>query len=450
VTTPDPRYVRSPDGTYIAYLVVGAGPVDIAWQFDFFGNLDCAWDSPTDGAWYEALASFGRLILHDRRGTGLSTRTNPPNLETQAADLRLVLDHVGSTNTIIGGMIGALAPGVLLAATHPDRVRGLVWWHPTPRSFWAPDYPWGWGPAQIEEDLRMQELWGTAEYGQAWADLMAGELGDWPPEAEVRAIAKLSRNTCSPDVVLAYTKVWWDTDVRGVLPSVQAPTLLMVDSSDPTNLDTAHYVADLMPAAEVVVLPGDVWPTSETMGSYIRPRLETVQRFVERVPPARPRVDSTLASVLFTDIVGSTQTQAAMGDRAWKELVERHHALVRRALAQWRGAEQATAGDGFYATFDGPARAIRCALEVSAAVRDLGLEVRAGIHTGECEMIDGQLSGIAVSTGARISALAAGSQVLISQTVKDLVAGSGLTFTDAGEHELKGVPGQWHLYAVTG
>ena len=280
--------------------------------------------------------------MHDRRGTGLSTRnTNPPNLETQTADLRLVLDHVGSTNAVIGGMLAGLSPGVLLAAAHPDRVRGLVWWNPTPRNSWAPDYPWGWGPRQIEEELRGLEHWGTAEYGEAWADQLTGELGVRPPEAEIRAIAKASRNTCTPDVILAFTKVWWDTDVRGVLPSVRAPVLLMVDSSDPTSLDTAHYVADLMPAAEVVVIPGGQWPTAETMDSYIRPRLDAVRRFVEGVHPPRPGLGSTLASVLFTDIVGSTHTQAAMGDLAWKELVERHHALVRRALAQWRGVEQA-------------------------------------------------------------------------------------------------------------
>ncbi len=451
MTTPDPRYVRTPDGTYIAYAVVGAGPVDIAWQFDFFGNLDCAWDSPMGAAWYDALASLGRVILHDRRGTGLSTRnTNPPNLETQTADLRVVLDHVGSRSTVIAGQFGGLAPGVLLAATHPDRVRGLVWWNPTPRTTWAPDYPWGWGPAQIEEELRGLEHWGTAEYGQAWADQFAGEDGLRPPEVEILAVAKASRNTCTPEVVHAFTKVWWDTDLRAVLPSVRTPTLLMVDSSERWALDTASYVAASMPAAEVVVVPGDEWPTSETMESYIRPRLEAVQRFVEGTHSARPGLDSTLASVLFTDIVGSTQRQAALGDQGWKELVEQHHALVRGAVAQWRGVEQDTAGDGFYVTFDGPARAIRCALEIIARVRDLGIEIRAGVHTGECEVIDGKIGGIAVATGARISALAAPSQVLTSQTVKDLVAGSGLTFREAGEHELKGVPDRWHLYAVTG
>ncbi len=204
-----------------------------------------------------------------------------------------------------------------------------------------------------------------------------------------------------------------------------------------------------MPASRRWFSSRTTWPTPETMDAVLGPPLEAVRHFVG-LEPARPGLDSVLASVLFTDIVGSTQRQAALGDHAWKELVERHHALVRGALAQWRGVENDTAGDGFYATFDGPARAIRCALEISERVRDLGIEIRAGIHTGECELIDGKVGGIAVSIGARISALAAPSQVLISQTVKDLVAGSGLTFPDAGEHELKGVPDRWHLYAAKG
>lgn len=451
VKVPEPRYVTTPDGTCIAYQVVGDGPIDIAWQFDFFGNLDCVWESPLDAAWYTDMASFGRVILHDRRGTGLSTRNaEPPNLETQTADLRAVLDHVGSQSTVIGGVSGGLAPGLLLAATDPDRIRGLVWWNPAPRTLWAPDYPWGWGPAEIEEELRGLRLWGTAEYGRSWADQFAALNGMQPTEEEIHAIAKGSRNTCTPDVVMAFTKVWWDTDLRGVLPTVRVPTLLLCEGPKPRHLEVAHYVADLMPSAgEVVLIPGEEWPTSDTVRSWLRPVLEAVRGFVG-LPPDRPGLDSVLASVLFTDIVGSTERQAVLGDHAWKELIERHHALVRSMLQQWHGVENDTAGDGFFATFDGPARAIRCALEIIEQVRDLGIEVRAGVHIGECELINGKAGGIAVSIGARIAALAAPSQVLASQTVKDLVAGSGLTFSECGAHELKGVRDKWQLYAVSG
>ncbi len=447
---PEPRYVRTHDDTYIAYQVVGDGPVDIAWQFDWCGNLDCVWERPFHAPWFEALASFGRVILHDRRATGLSSRdTPPPNLETRAADLLAVLDEVGSRSTVIAALFEGLAPGVLLAATDPDRVRGLVWWNPSPRTAWAHDYPWGEDPEAMQKELRGLQHWGSLEYAQSWADQFAAEGDPRPSDDEIRAVAKASRNTCTPDVALALDQMWSETDLRPVLPSVRVPTLLLADSSSPTEVAKAQYVASLMPAAELVLLPSDVPETKQTMHAYIRPPLEAVRRFIG-VQPDRPGLDSVLATVLFTDIVDSTQRQAALGDHAWKDLVERHHALVRSALTQWRGVENDTAGDGFYATFDGPARAIRCALEIAERVHDLGLQVRAGIHTGECELIDGKVGGIAVSIGARISHLAAPSQVIISQTVKDLVAGSGLTFADAGEHELKGVPDRWHLYATSG
>jgi class 3 adenylate cyclase len=266
------------------------------------------------------------------------------------------------------------------------------------------------------------------------------------PSGEVlRALARLSRHTCSPDVAAELTRIWGDSDVRGVLPSVQAPTLLIAGEGEAKNTEAAEYVATLIPHAEVKVFPGGEWPSGrEQRERYARPRLEAIQRFVG-IEPRRSAMDTILSTVLFTDIVGSTDHQARLGDHEWKDLVEHHHAIVREALGGWRGVENDTAGDGFYATFDGPARAIHCALEIRDRVHELGID-RAGIHTGECELIDGKYAGIAVTTGARISALAEPSQVLVSQTVKDLVAGSGLTFEPAGEHELKGVPDKWRLY----
>jgi class 3 adenylate cyclase len=292
------------------------------------------------------------------------------------------------------------------------------------------------------------EHWGTAEHAQTWADLFAESNGFRPPEAEIRLVAKLSRQTCTPDVALELTTIWWDTDIRPVLPAVQVPTLLLVAENSGANPDIAEYVATLMPNAHLRVFPETRYPTSRAdVERYLRPALEAIQRFVGVEPP-RPALDTVLSTVLFTDIVGSTQQQAQLGDRDWKALVQSHHAAVREALREWRGVENDTAGDGFYATFDGPARAIHCARHIRDAVRDLGVEIRAGIHTGECEIIDGKHGGIVVTTGSRISALARPSQVLVSQTVKDLVAGSGFTFEQIGEHELKGVPDRWRIYAV--
>jgi class 3 adenylate cyclase len=325
----------------------------------------------------------------------------------------------------------------------------MLWNGPAGRISWAPDYPWGSGPDIFEQDMRDVLLWGTAGYGRSIAEWRAAEragvpLSDLRPEdvADARrlhAYAKINRNTATPDVAAQIMRIHWETDVRAVLASVQVPTALVVGTDD--NVPEAEYVASLLPNATLHVLPG-------RSGVAVEPII-AILRSLAGVAAPQAGLESVLGTVLFTDIVNSTQKQSAVGNQRWKELLEAHHAVVRGCLARWRGQETDTAGDGFYATFDGPARAIRCGLEIAQQVKVLDIEVRAGVHTGECEVIDGKLGGIAVTTGARISALAAGSQVLVSQTVKDLVAGSGLTFEDAGVHEIKGVPGPWHLYTVT-
>jgi class 3 adenylate cyclase len=254
---------------------------------------------------------------------------------------------------------------------------------------------------------------------------------------------KLSRGTATPDVARQMTENWHETDVRSILPSVGVPILLLTQGMVEEEIAEAEYVASLLPSAELRRLPAGQLFSAEVISAQV----SEIRRFAG-VEPIRHELDTVLATILFTDIVGSTKHQSALGDRAWKELIKRHHAVVRGALDQWRGTEVDTAGDGFFATFDGPARAIRCAVDVTQRVKELGIEVRAGVHTGECEVVDGKVSGIAVSTGSRISSLAGGSQVLVSDTVKGLVAGSGFTFEDAGEHELKGVPERWHLYRV--
>jgi class 3 adenylate cyclase len=438
----DTWYAKTPEGVHIAYQLVGDGPVDLVYQGGW-GNIDFLWQLPLDRAWTEALSSIGRVILHDPRATGLSSRNvAPPNLETRVSDLELVLDTVASERPVLLGSFESGAPNVLLAATRPERVHRLVWSEPVARQLWAPDYPWGAESEVADEALRMNAEIGTIEYGRKALEFQSS-LGN-PSEEMAEILAISARNTYTPDIAEAFDRILLETDVRGVLPAVQTPTLLLAHEDRESTVEETNYVASLMPSAQVRLMPGGTWTINE-----VRAWVEEIRRFIGVEPPGAS-LDTILTSVLFTDIVGSTERQAALGDHAWKALMERHHGVVRECLVRWRGVEQDTSGDGFYATFDGPARAIRCALEVSERIRTLGIEIRAGIHTGECELINGKVGGIAVTIGARIAALAGQSEILISQTVMDLVAGSGLTFEAAGEHELKGIPNRWHLYRVAG
>jgi class 3 adenylate cyclase len=410
-------------------------------QVDWPGNLDMLWEDPDDELWCRELASFSRLILHDRRGIGLSSRNVAlPNLETRVADTLAVLDAVGSERPVLSGTFEAGAPNALLAATRPDRVRAMVWVEPIPRFGWAPDYPWGHTDEQRQAELEEIEGWGTMAYGRAFAAEWTGQRRD--PVATARSMAKASRNACTPDVARSLAEIWYETDVRDVLPSVKVPTLIVAGSEQPRDRERSAYVASLIEGAETVEFTGSILSEENT-----RAVADTMRRFIG-VERSATELDTVLSTVLFTDIVGSTERQSQIGDHAWKELVQQHHAVVRAALRRWRGVENDTAGDGFYATFDGPARAIRCGLEITERVRDLGIEVRAGVHTGECELVDGKHVGITVSIGARVASLAGASEMLVSHTVKDLVAGSGFSFDDAGEHELKGIPDRWRLFRV--
>jgi class 3 adenylate cyclase/pimeloyl-ACP methyl ester carboxylesterase len=439
----DTRYVKTPDGVHIAYQVTGDGPIDLVWQFDHTGDVDLVWLQAGFGAFLRDLAGLGRLILHDRRGTGLSSRNvPPPDLETRSADLLRVLDTVGSDRPVLFGYSEGGAANAWFAASHPDRVRSMVWFEPIPRISWAPDFPWGVGAEYVEADQRSLDLWGTNEYGDAVVDaeLAAGDDVQGRSE-DAHTLGLLSRHTATPDVARELSRIWYETDVRAVLPSVQTPTLLFQLAGLPNWVAATEHVASLMPNTTLQLFEGHYGTESNAA------ILDLLRPFLGVDAPV-PELDTVLATVLFTDIVDSTRKQAELGDRGWKELVLRHHDVVREALRRYRGTENDTAGDGFFATFDGPARAVRCAQEIVAHVRDLGVEVRAGVHTGECEIVDGKHSGIAVSIGARVAGAAAASEVLVSQTVKDLTAGSGLTYADAGEHELKGVPDRWRLYRV--
>jgi class 3 adenylate cyclase/pimeloyl-ACP methyl ester carboxylesterase len=440
---PEVDFVRAVDGTYLAYQTFGVGPVDIFWQADTFSIVDQIWDSPVERAWYEGLADFARVTIYDRRGLGLSSRNVAlGNLETQVEDILTVLDAQGIDRVVLGGALEGGAPNALFAATHPGRVHSLVWLTPLPRTTATDDFPWGVDQDYIERDQEMTQRWGTSRWAREFIESnldMAGTA--WGTEDYIGFLAASSRRTCTPDVAAELARMWIETDVRGILPSIQAKTLLLTDT-ETAFFAVAESVAEKIPRAEVLAFPG---LDSEIAG--FAPIQAAIRRFVgaER---AAVGLDSTLATVMFTDIVNSTNQQAAFGDHAWNQVIEAHHAIVRAALVRWRGQENDTAGDGFYATFDGPARAVRCALEIIARIRDLGIEVRGGVHTGECDVVGGKFVGIAVTTGARIAAAAAASQVLVSQTVKDLVAGSGLAFQPIGEYELKGVPDRFFLYAA--
>ena len=437
-------YARAEDGAYIGYRIDGEGPIDLVVQPEWPGNIDMDWQHPSFGPWLRSLSSFARVIAHDHRGVGVSSRDVAlPNLETRVSDLLAVLRATATRRPALLGYFSSGGVHAMLAAMRPKLPRSFVWLEPMARYAWATDYPWG----VTEEDREIERdflgLWGTDDYAKVEFEDAAAS-GNPGPAENMLFSGMQARNACTPDVALRLSDMWYETDVRGVLEAVNVPTLLLVHEERTASVEQADYIASCMPAAEVRTMPGLAW-TIEELPAWA----DQVREFIGVAPPSI-ETGTVLSTVLFTDIVGSTERQAAVGDRAWKGVVERHHVVVREALERWRGVENDTAGDGFYATFDGPARAIRCAQEIMVDVGTLGIEVRAGIHTGECELIDGKIGGIAVSTGARIAARARGSEILVSQTVRDLVAGSGLTFEHAGDHELKGVPGRWRVYRVTG
>ena len=370
---------------------MGDGPVDVAMMFHpSESNVDLMWDEPDWRPVLVSTAEQARLILHDRRGLGVSSRNvPPPNLETQVADLLAVLDAAGSKRAILGAGSLTMAALVLLAASHPERVLGLIWIGPAARAAWAPDYPWADTDEEYAADLaKATTWWGSESHGRQIADLRARERLDMERDAsvedhqprEINTYARIVRNTASPDVAAEISRIRHETDVRALLPLVQAPAHLLVGTLEP--LDEARYIASLMPNATLHVVEGRSGLAYDAYDRVLRSLIGT--------NPA-PSIQSVLAAVLFTDLVGSTARHASMGDRAWTALLARHHELVRDSLRRWRGVEQDTAGDGFFATFDGPARAIRCAREIVDGVRDLGLELRAGIHVGECEVMDGKL-----------------------------------------------------------
>ena len=427
------QYARN-GGVALAYQVIGEGAVDLVYVPDFVSNLACGWDYPLWRDFYMRLARSFRLILFDKRGTGISDHGSQyAALETRMEDLHAVLDAAESPQPVIFGAHEGGGMAVLFAATYPERTRALVLFHAQAKSDDVGT------ELAMEELARLRDGWGTQEYAD---ELLATGCPSLAADEESRRwFANSLRVGASPAVAYALNRAFAETDLRDILPAVHVPTLLLHRSVEE---DATMEVASLVPGARTMRVSG-----SDYFGIFLSPEIvDEIERFVAgEIAPEIP--ESVLATVMFTDIVGSTEHVAEIGDRAWKDLLAKHHAIVRRELGRFRGQERDTAGDGFFATFDGPARAIRAAEAIVESVRTIGLEARIGIHVGECEIHDGKVAGLAVAIGARIASRAAPSEILVSQTVRDLVAGTGINVADRDTHVLKGVPGTWQLFAFS-
>jgi pimeloyl-ACP methyl ester carboxylesterase/class 3 adenylate cyclase len=449
VEPPEVRYAKSGDVS-IAYSVVGNGLFDLVFVSGWvLSVLQSAWEGPAADT-LSRLASFSRLILFDKRGTGLSDRAaGIPDLETRMDDIRAVMDAAGSKRAAVIGVSEGGPMTLLFAATYPERTAAAIVYGTGASYVRAEDYPWS--PTTEEwEDLIRQEgpRIGTQEWLDERHELFAPSFAR--DEAARRWWRRWVQSSASPGAVTALRRMNRDIDVRHTLPAIGVPTLVIHPVGDEVSyIEEGRYIAERIPGAELVELPGQDhawWFRPDEIGREAERFLRGIW---DRGEWDAIEPDRVLATVLFTDIVGSTAKLAELGDRRWRELLQQHHALVRRQLVRFSGREIDTAGDGFFASFDGPARAIRCAHAIRHALCELGLDVRAGLHTGECELLEGKVGGIAVHIGARVAAEAGPGEVLVSSTVKDLVAGSGIQFRDHGAAELKGI-GEWRLYSVEG
>jgi class 3 adenylate cyclase len=442
---PETRYARSGDVS-IAYQVLGEGPFDVVVALGAVSHVELGWEAAGLAALLRGLAGQARVLVFDKRGTGLSDRVGGvPTLEERSDDIRAVMDAAGSDRAALAGLSEGVPMSVVFAATYPERASALVLYGGIARMLWAPDYLFGITEREARRGIE-EKLEAFVTPGGLEALVRSGFPS--ADEEEVRAFARGFRYGASPGSSEALDRMNLAIDVRDVLAVVSAPTLVVHQRADPwVRVEHGRYLAQHIPGAAYVELDGDEHLPSATSAPQLLAHI--VPFLQEAVTREAPEPDKVLATILFSDIVGSTARAAELGDVRWRGLLTAHHARVRGQLARFRGVELDTAGDGFFARFDGPARGIRCALAIREAVRELGLEVRQGLHAGECERLDGKVAGIAVSIGARVSALAAAGEVLVSQTVKDLVAGSGITFADRGLAELKGVPGEWRLYSVT-
>ena len=442
VSAPVIRYAKSGD-VHVAYQVIGDGPVDIVFVEGSMSNRHVMWEEPTIRRFYERLGSFSRLIVFDKRGMGLSDRVEAGTLEERMDDVRAVMDAVGSERAALIGESEGGPMSILFAATYPERTVALILAGAEVKEETTADWPWGEGTREEHEEyLRiLPERWATPPASLA---RFVPSRGDDPQMIEWYTRTKVQ--SCSPSAAAAFMDMAFDIDVRHVVPTIRVPTLILHSAEDQVcHVENARFLARNIDGARYVELPGGdhvMWCELADVA------LAEIREFLTGVREA-PEPDRVLATVLFTDLVGSTERARELGDRRWRELLESHHAAVRRELARFSGREIDTAGDGFLAAFDGPARAIRCGRAVVDAVAGLGLAVRAGVHTGECEVVGQKLAGLAVHVGARVAAQAAPGEVLVSSTVRDLIAGSGIELADRGLFELKGVDDARRLYAVT-
>ena len=438
---PETRYAKSGD-IHIAYQVIGKGPLDLVLVPGFISHVELQWQNPRLAHMLQRLASFSRLIIFDKPGTGLSDRlTAIPTLEQRMDHVRAVMDAVGSERAALFGVSEGGPMSVLFAATYPPRTSALILYGTYARRMWAPDFPWGRTDVELAAILeRMERDWGRDLDLDLWAPSIARD-----PDAR-RAVATYCRHAASPGAAATIVRLTEQIDVRPVLPVVRVPTLVLHKRGDRvTDFEQGRYLAEHIDGARFVELAGDDHMPWVGNGDAI---VDEIEEFLTGIRPSD--TDRVLATILFTDIVGSTERAIALGDRQWRELLERYYSIARRELARFRGREIDTAGDGVFAAFDGPARAIRCASRLRDEVRSLGIEVRSGLHAGECEVLGEKISGVAVHIGARVAAAAAAGEVLVSHTVKDLVAGAGIRFESRGTHVLKGVPGEWSLFVVAG
>ncbi len=443
------RYARTADGMHVAYQVTGGGDVDIVLLRAWVGDIEHEWQEPVLARMLRRLGSMGRLIRLDRRGMGLSDRLihrPPPTLEERLDDIRAVMDAANSKKVVLVALADASSLAALFAATYPDRTRGLVMYEPVARSS-APDSPWV--AREQEFDNAMAAIragWGTRELATRWVQISGPSRAN--DEQFIDWFVEQQRRAGSREDAVALAELQRDTDTSVALPAIHVPTLVLT-RSDAWASSGARDVAERIPGARLVTLEGkDQFVIAGDTDAVVREIEEFIEQLVDS--PVEADADRVLATVLFTDIVGSTERAAEIGDRAWSELLSHHHGSVKHIVAAHRGRVVDTAGDGAFATFDGPGRAIRCSMAIVRDADESGLGLRAGLHTGECEMAGEHLRGIAVHIGARVASLASESEILVTQTVRDLVSGGGFKFSERGSHELKGVAGEWRLYRVEG
>ena len=443
VERPQVKYAKSGE-VNVAYQVFGEGDIDLVLVFGFISHLDLFWDGAPFVEMAAKLGKFARVIMFDKRGVGLSDPVaTVPTLEERMDDVRAVMDAAGSKQAVVMGSSEGGPMAILFASTFPERTRALILYGSMARTTEDGDYPWAASEEALRESTQtfMAPDWGSGSS----VEIFSPSLADQPGSREF--YARLERMSASPSMVLQLMEMFLQIDVRHVLPSIHVPTLILHRKGDKVvNVRAARYLAEQIEGSRLIELDG---VDHNMLAGDTTVVLEEIEEFITGVRPVR-EPDRVLATVMFTDIVDSTRTAAEMGDARWREVLEEHQRIVRTQLGVYRGVEVKNTGDGVLATFDGPARAVRCAVAITDAVEMLGLRVRVGIHTGECELIGNDVGGIAVHTAARVSALAGPGEVLVSRTVKDLVAGSGIAFEDRGTHELKGVPDQWQLLLVTG